>query len=149
MLYNLVLLLHIAAAIFSVGPSLVLPFLMANAQNINELKFSFKIRKLIINIMNMSGGLLLLTGVTMGLLNTGLFKAGWYHASLTLFIIAVLIGPLVLGKLVRKLIGLIDSQTGTEISSEIKQLVSKVNLFSNVMFAIYLLVLILMVLKPF
>lgn len=147
--YNLVLLIHIFAAIFALGPSVIIKFLFATAKSNSELKKALEIRSQAVKLMMVCGGLLLITGLALGFMNPILFKVGWYHASLTAFLIAIAIGPIFISKIMKKVKVLLDEQTGEEIPKEYYALTNKAKSFINLQNSLYIIVLILMVLKPF
>lgn len=149
MIYNLVLLIHVLAAIFALGPGISLKFFFSNLSKLTELNKALVVRAKVLKIIMISGGLLLLSGLIMGFLNTALFKMGWYHASLTLFLIGTAIGPVFLAKKVKQGRAIIENAKGEEIPQEYFNLSNKINMLINIQHIIYLLVLALMVLKPF
>ena len=148
-LYNLVLLVHVLSAIFALGPGLVLKFVFKNAKTITDLKNAQQIRGQVLKIIMVCGASLFLTGLILGFMNTALFKMGWYHASLTLFLIATAIGPIFLAKKVKKIKAILQNATSEEIPVEYYELSKNVGMFINIQNSIYMLVLVLMVLKPF
>jgi hypothetical protein len=82
-------------------------------------------------------------------MNHYLFKVGWYVTSLTLFLIALALGPLVLSPRSKPIKALLKSHTGGIIPREYYRLSRKLFFYEWIKNGIFLLIIILMDLKPF
>lgn len=103
-----------------------------------------------LHIFVMIGGtLLLLTGLAMGSMNPYLFHAGWYVTSLTLFLIALAFGPAVLSPRSKPIKALMKNHRGDTIPEEYYKLSKKLFFYERIENIIFLVIIVLMVLKPF
>jgi uncharacterized membrane protein len=114
-----------------------------------ELRHSYKIRHKL-HIFVMIGGIfLLLTGLAMGYLNPSLFRMGWYITSLVLFLAALAMGPLVLSPRSKPVKALLESHKGEAIPEEYWRLSKALFRYENLENVIFLIIIGLMILKPF
>jgi uncharacterized membrane protein len=148
-LYKILVFIHIFSAILGMGPGFILTTVVKSGKTMTELRHSYKIRhKLHIYVM-VGGILLLITGVSMGLLNPSLFRMGWYVTSLVLFLAALAIGPLVLSPRSKPVKALLASHKGEEIPQEYWRLSKILFRFETLENVIFLIIIALMILKPF
>ncbi|RLL42052.1 DUF2269 family protein [Oceanobacillus piezotolerans] len=148
--YNLLVFIHIFAAIIGMGPGLVMTLVVTAAKpsNMTELKHAFRIRNTL-HILTMIGGtLLLITGIWMGLLNPYWFTQGWYITSLVLFLIALAFGPLLLKPRSQPIKQLFRDYTGEEIPKEYDSLSQKLFYAEHIENMIFLIIIALMIIKP-
>lgn len=124
-------------------------FVTKNAKNMMELRYAYLIRKKLHNCVMIGGTLLLLTGLIMGALSPIWFRSGWYVTSLLLFLVALGMGPIVLSPLSKKIKALLQQHTGEEIPEEYILLVRKLFLIEWVENGIILVIIALMITKPF
>jgi uncharacterized membrane protein len=147
--YKVLVFIHIFSAIIGMGPGFILTTVVKSGNNMTELRHSYKLRhKLHIYVM-IGGTLLLLTGVSMGLMNPFLFHMGWYVTSLILFLAALAIGPVVLSPRSKPVKALLDSHKGEEIPQEyyrLSEILFRYELLENI---IFIIIIALMILKPF
>ena len=114
-----------------------------------ELRHSYAIRnKLHIYVM-IGGVLLLVTGLGLGLFNTALFRQGWYLISLILFLAALAIGPLVLSPRSKPIKEMLKSHKGDDIPEEYWKLSKELFFYENLENFIFIIIITLMILKPF
>ncbi|WP_084268702.1 DUF2269 domain-containing protein [Oceanobacillus damuensis] len=147
--YELLLFIHIFSAILGMGPGFVMILTVKNSNNMTELRHAYKIRNRL-HIFTMVGGtLLLITGVWMGVLHTYLFTQGWYWLSLALFLIALACGPFVLAPRSRLIKALLNEHKGEEIPESYAKLANKLFFFERIENGIFLVIIALMILKPF
>jgi uncharacterized membrane protein len=95
------------------------------------------------------GTLLLVTGLIMGFLNPSLFRMGWYIISLILFLIALASGPILLSPRSKPVKALLESHKGDEIPEEYWPLAKALFRTEHVANVIFIIIIILMILKPF
>ncbi|WP_249871413.1 DUF2269 domain-containing protein [Oceanobacillus saliphilus] len=147
--YELLLFVHIFSAILGMGPGFVMIVTVKKANNMTELRHAYIIRNRL-HIFTMVGGtLLLVTGIWMGFLHTYLFTQGWYWLSLVLFLIALAFGPFVLAPRSRPVKKLLAEHQGEDIPENYDKLASKLFFFERIENGIFLVVIALMILKPF
>src|SRR5690625_823630 len=97
-LYYTLVVIHIFSAIIGLGPGFILTFLVLKAETMTELRIGYVMRKRIHVFVMVGGTLLLITGITMGLLRPYLFTEGWYVTSFILYLLALAASPLLLRK---------------------------------------------------
>ncbi len=147
--YKILVTLHIFSAILGMGPGFILTTVVKSGKNMTELRHSYRIRHKLHIFVMVGGTLLLITGVSMGIINPSLFRMGWYVTSLVLFLAALAIGPLVLSPRSKPVKELLDSQKGEEIPKEYWELSRVLFRFENLENVIFLIIIALMTLKPF
>ena len=147
--YKVIVFIHIFSAIIGMGPGFILTTVVKSGNTMTELRHSYKIRhKLHIYVM-IGGTLLLVTGLTMGFLNPSLFRMGWYVISLILFLVALASGPLLLSPRSKPVKALLESHKGDDIPEEYWRLAKALFRTENVANVIFIVIIILMILKPF
>lgn len=147
--YGLLVFIHIFSAILGMGPGLVMTVIVKKASNMTELRHAFVIRNQL-HIYTMIGGtLLLVTGVWMGFLNTYLFTQGWYWLSLSLFLTALAFGPFVLSPKSKPIKDILKNHKGETIPESYYRLAGKLFFFEHITNIIFLIIIALMILKPF
>ncbi|MCO6461744.1 MAG: DUF2269 family protein [Saprospiraceae bacterium] len=137
------------SAILGLGPGFVMIYIVTKAGNMIELRHAYLIRNRLHIFVMVGGTLLLLSGLTMGLLRPYLFHMGWYVTSLILFLVALAFGPVVLSPLSRPIKTFLKQHTGEEIPAEYYKMAEKLFFYERIENIIFLAIIILMVLKPF
>ncbi|MBS4213800.1 MULTISPECIES: DUF2269 family protein [Neobacillus] len=147
--YKALVFIHIFSAIIGMGPGFILTTVVKSGKTMTELRHSYAIRnKLHIYVM-IGGVLLLVTGLGLGLFNTALFRQGWYLISLILFLAALAIGPLVLSPRSRPIKEMLKSHKGDDIPEEYWKLSKELFFCENLENFIFIIIITLMILKPF
>jgi len=95
------------------------------------------------------GTLLLLSGLAMGFINTYLFRMGWFVTSLVLFLVALGFGPVVLSPLSKPIKTLLKQHQGEDIPQQYYHLSKKLFFYERIENVIFLVIIMMMVLKPF
>ena len=147
--YKVVVFIHIFSAILGMGPGFILTTVVKSGKTMTELRHSYKIRHKLHIFVMVGGALLLITGLTMGFLNPSLFRMGWYVTSLVLFLAALAIGPLVLSPRSKPIKALLESHKGDEIPEDYWLLSKVLFRFEHLENGIFLIIIALMILKPF
>jgi uncharacterized membrane protein len=147
--YKVVIFIHIFSAILGMGPGFILTTVIKSGNNMTELRHSYRIRHKLHLFVMIGGVLLLITGLTMGIINTSLFHMGWYVTSLVLFLLALAIGPVVLSPRSKPVKALLESHKGQEIPEEYRRLAKILIRFEHLENVIFLIIITLMILKPF
>ena len=148
-IYRLLVLIHVLSAIVGLGPGFIMIYVVTRAKTMAELRHAYLIRNRLHIFVMIGGTLLLLTGLTMGTMNPYLFDAGWYVTSLTLFLIALGFGPIVLSPRSKPIKALLKNHTGDNIPLEYYRLAQKLFFYERIENVIFLIIIVLMVLKPF
>lgn len=151
MLYKILVLLHILSAILGLGPGFVMIYIVRKAKTMPELRHAYSIRNTLHVFVMIGGTLLLLTGLAMGTIHTYLWSMGWYVTSLILFLIALMFGPLVLSPRSKPVKQLLKNHRdeSDDIPEEYHALARKLFFFERIENLIFLIIITLMVLKPF
>ncbi|MFC4181935.1 DUF2269 family protein [Saccharococcus thermophilus] len=147
--YKILVFIHIFSAILGMGPSFILIHVVKSAKTMTQLKYAYEMRRQLHTFVMIGGTLLLITGLLMGLLNTGLFQMGWYVTSLVLFLIALAMGPLVLAPKSKPLKRLLETYKGEDIPEEYTRLSNQLFRYERIENGIFLIIIALMILKPF
>ncbi|WP_164670872.1 DUF2269 family protein [Virgibacillus doumboii] len=147
--YELLVFIHVFSAILGMGPGFVMIYIVTKAETMTELKHAYIIRNRLHIFVMVGGTLLLITGLWMGFLNSYLFQQGWYVTSLVLFLIALGFGPTVLSPRSKPIKALLKEQQGDEIPGEYFILSKKLFFYERIENVIFLIVIALMILKPF
>jgi len=148
-IYKILVFVHIFSAILGMGPGFILSQIGKSAKTITELKFAYKIKNGIHIFVMIGGTLLLVSGVLMGAINTSLFRQGWYITSLLFFLLALAMGPIVLSPISKPLKAKIEACEGDEIPDEYISEGKKLVFYENIASFIFLVIIALMILKPF
>lgn len=147
--YDLLVFIHIFSAILGLGPGFVMVYVVTKATTMTELKHAYAIRNRLHVFVMVGGTLLLITGLWMGMIHTYLLLQGWYVASLVLFLIALAFGPIALSPRSRPIKVLLKEHQGDEIPSTYFVLSKKLFFYERIENVIFLIVIALMILKPF
>ena len=150
-IYNSLVFIHIFSAILGMGPGLVMTAVvtLSKPQTMSELKHSFKVRHSL-HIFTMVGGILLLvSGLLMGALKPYWFTQGWYVTSLILFLVALAMGPFVLTPRSKPIKRLFEEVQGEKIPDVYDDLSKELFFYERVINISFLVIISLMILKPF
>jgi len=147
--YQFLVLVHVFSAILGLGPGFVLIYVVKQAKNMTELKHAYSIRNTLHKFVMVGGTLLLLSGLTMGILNPYLFRAGWYIAGLCLFLIALAFGPILLSPRAKPIKELLKHTEADEIPASYYLFAKQLFFYERIENLIFITIIILMILKPF
>lgn len=148
-IYKILVILHIFSAIIGMGPGFILTTVVKSGNTMTELRHSYAIRHKL-HIYVMIGGIMLLaTGLLMGAINPSLFKMGWYDTSLVLFLMALAIGPVALTPRSKPIKAILASHQGEEIPEEYWRLSKELFKFEHLENVIFIIIITLMITKPF
>lgn len=147
--YQFLVTIHIFSAILGLGPGFIMIYVVTKASTMTELRHAFFIRNRIHIFVMVGGSLLLITGLLMGYLNPYLFKAGWYIVSLILFLITLAAGPVVLKPISTPIKEIINTHKGDDIPKEYFERSKQLFFYERILNVIFLIIIALMILKPF
>lgn len=131
------------------GPGFILSFVAKSAKTMTELRHAYQIKHNLHIFVMIGGTMLLVSGLLMGAINPSLFQMGWYVTSLLLFLIALAMGPVVLSPLSRPVKALLASHQSEDIPDEYVRLSKKLVNVEHIENIIFLIIIALMILKPF
>ncbi|ALX49221.1 DUF2269 family protein [Lentibacillus amyloliquefaciens] len=147
--YDFLVFIHVFSAILGLGPGFVMIYIVTKADTMTELRHAYVIRNRLHIFVMVGGTLLILTGLWMGVLNPSLFTRGWYVVSLVLYLIALGFGPAILSPLSRPVKHLLKEHQGDDIPEEYYDLSKKLFFYERIENIMFLIIIALMVLKPF
>ncbi|GAA0460154.1 DUF2269 family protein [Alkalibacillus silvisoli] len=148
-LYGSLVLIHIVSAIIGMGPGFILTRVTKSATNITELRHGYKVKQQLHYFVMIGGTLLLITGLWMGFLTPSLFQQGWYVVSLILFLFALIMGPTVLKKRSKPIKELLEQTYSEDIPNHYFPLAKRLYRIEYMVNTIFVIIIVLMVLKPF
>ncbi|MCM3693664.1 DUF2269 family protein [Neobacillus niacini] len=147
--YKIIVVLHIFSAIIGMGPGFILTTVVKSGKTMSELRHSYAVRHKLHIFVMVGGTLLLITGLIMGFMNPSLFRMGWYGTSLVLFLIALASGPVLLSPRSKPVKALLASHQGEEIPEEYYRLSKILFRYEHLANIIFIIIIALMILKPF
>ncbi|GGP16071.1 DUF2269 family protein [Oceanobacillus neutriphilus] len=147
-LYTFLVGIHIFAAIIGLGPILVFNQILKNAGNMNELKNAHKIIGKLNPLSSIGFGLLVTTGLLMGVMNPSLFKTVWYLLALGLFIILGIYSSFTIERKLKSMLNISETHVGENIPQEYIELLNQKISHDWVQNALLITIFILMVFKP-
>ncbi len=147
-LYTFLVAIHIFAAIIGVGPAVAFNRILKTAGNMHELKSAHRIIEKLNPLSSIGFGLLVITGLLMGLMNPSLFKTGWYILALCLFIILGVYSAFTTEAKMKSMLNISKTHAGESIPREYKELLNKKAKHDWVENTLIISIFILMVFKP-
>ncbi len=147
--YKILIVTHVLSAILGLGPGFVMIYIVTKATNMTELRHAYLIRHRLHIFVMIGGTLLLLSGLAMGYINPHLFKMGWYVTALILFLVALALGPLLLAPLSKPIKKLLREHTDEQIPESYYNLSKKLFFFERLENILFIIIILLMILKPF
>lgn len=147
--YDILVVIHVLSAILGLGPGFVMIYIVTKSTTMTELRHSYIIRNRIHIFVMIGGTLLLLTGIMMGVLKPYLFNQFWFTGSLLLFLIALAAGPVVLSPRSKPIKQLLKEYDGEKIPAQYYELANKLFFYERITNVIFLIIIILMITKPF
>lgn len=147
--YKLLLTVHIFSAILGLGPGFVMIYIVTNAKTLPQLKHAYEIRRRIHLFVMVGGTLLLVTGLWMGYLNRALFQQTWYIASFILYMAALGAGPFILSPKSKPIKEILAHAEGEEIPANYEPLAKDLFFYERITNVLFLIIIVLMILKPF
>lgn len=148
-LYQILVVIHIVSAIVGIGPGFVMTYIVTKASGMTALRHAYWLRKHI-HVFIMTGGTsLLVTGLWMGALNPYLFYQGWYMLSLILYLLVLAAGPTLLASKLNPIKAILANHQGEDIPEVYYSHAKGLFFYERMTNGILILVIVLMVLKPF
>lgn len=147
--YDLMVFIHIIAAIIGMGPGFFMILPVKTATTMTELQYGYKIRNKLHGCVMIGGTLLLITGLIMGVLRPYLFAQGWFIGSLLLFLLALAFGLLVLSPRSKPIKKLLQTHPDSTIPDDYFRLSRKLFFYERIESLLFMIIIILMITKPF
>lgn len=147
--YKLLVFIHIFSAILGLGPGFIMIYVVTKSKTMTELRHAYMIRNRIHIFVMVGGTLLLVTGILMGILNPYLFKQGWYIVSLILFLVALAFGPIALSPRSKPIKKMLREHQGDKIPEKYYTLAKDLFFYERIENTLFLIIIALMILKPF
>ncbi|BCG57534.1 DUF2269 family protein [Paenibacillus sp. URB8-2] len=148
-MYIYVLFVHIAAAVMGLGAAFAFPLIAKSAKTVSQAKFVLSLLHRLEILPKVGSILLLLTGIAMAILEPSLFKAGWFIASIVIYLAVQVIVVGILPKQMNKQLKIVNAQKGENLPESYKQLSRLSAKWESVTHAAAFLLILLMVFKPF
>lgn len=131
------------------GPGFILISVVKSAKTMTELRHAYAVKQRLHIFVMIGGTLLLITGLLMGAVNPSLFQSGWYLTSLILFFVGLAMGPLVLAPKSKPIKELLATYKGDDIPEKYVRLSKILFRFEYLENFIFIVIIVLMILKPF
>ncbi|WP_078060090.1 DUF2269 family protein [Gracilibacillus timonensis] len=147
--YNILILIHIISAIIGIGPGFVLTTIVKHAHTMTDIRFAFTVKRRLHHFIQVGGALLLLSGLLLGVITPSLFQQGWYLTSLVLYLLVLILGATLLRKISAPIRQMLADQTLTETPAYYHELRNRLLRVEYAVNALLLVIILLMVLKPF
>jgi len=147
--YQILVTIHIFSAIMGMGPGFIMIYIVTKSSTMTELRHAYYIRNRVHVFVMVGGILLLVTGLWMGLLNPYLFKQGWYIVSIILFLITLAAGPVILKPISTPIKTLLAEHQGEDIPDIYYKMSKRLFLHERILNTIFIIIIALMILKPF
>ncbi|GAA0431189.1 hypothetical protein GCM10008983_04620 [Lentibacillus halophilus] len=148
-LYELLVVIHVFSAILGMGPGFVMIYIVSKARTMTELRQAHAIRNHLHHVVMIGGILLFVTGLWMGMLHPYLFDQGWYVTSLILYLVALGLGPVMLSPRAKPVKMLLNEHQSDDIPPDYYLLSKRLFFYERLENILFLIIIVLMVLKPF
>ncbi|GAE93340.1 hypothetical protein JCM21714_2415 [Gracilibacillus boraciitolerans JCM 21714] len=148
-LYTWLIIIHIFSAIVGIGPGFILTTIVKSAKTMPEIRQAFAMKRNIHIFVMIGGILVLITGVCMGLLQPMLFQQGWYITSMILYFIALSLGPTFLKKYSSPIKEMIRDEEKVQVPAGYQEHIQKLLRVEYLENTLLLIVIFLMITKPF
>lgn len=147
-LYTLLVGIHIFAAIIGIGPDLVWNRVLKTAGNMHELKSVHKMIGKVSSVSSVGFGLLLISGLLLGLMNPSLFKTFWYVLAIGLFIVLGIYSSLTTERKMKMMQHMTETHNGEDIPQQYIELLKQKTFHDWIQNALIILIFMLMIFKP-
>lgn len=148
-MYIYVLFVHIAAAVMGLGAAFAFPLIAKSARTVSQAKFVLSMLKRLEILPKIGSILLLLTGIGMAILEPSLFKAGWFIASIAIYLAVQVIVAGILPRQMNKQLQILHAENGERLPESYKRLSKLSARWEKVTHAAAFILIVLMVFKPF
>ena len=147
-IFKILVVLHVIAAIVGIGPAFVLPLLGSSAKTGSQLRFVFGIIQKINKFPKTGGITLIVTGVLLMIVGKMGLSELWLNLSLLFFIIIEVIIIGMIEPRMRKITALVMASEGEEIPQGYQGSMNKIIPLEATVHVLTIVIIILMVVKP-
>lgn len=147
--YTVLLVVHIISAVVGLGATFGMPVLMGSVKNVNQARFAASVSHGIEKMAKIGSITLLVTGIIMGILDTGLFKQVWYITSIVIYVAVQPIAAGMLPKKAKLQLQTLENHEGEGLPEEYIKIAKQAIPLNNILFASAIILIILMTTKPF
>lgn len=147
-IFKILVVLHVIAAIVGIGPAFVLPLLGSSAKTGSQLRFVFGIIQKINKFPKTGGITLIVTGVLLMIVGKMGLSELWLNLSLVFFIIIEVIIIGMIEPRMRKITAIVMASEGEEIPQGYQASMSKIIPLETTVHVLTIVIIILMVVKP-
>lgn len=146
--YSLVLFIHIIAAVMGLGTAFGFPLLVRGAKNAAQARFTLQTVKSMEVMPKVGSITLLVTGLILGIQEPELFRAGWYIASIVIYLLAQVIVIGMFPRFANAQMAVLDNHSADDIPAEYRVIGRKSLRWELVTHFLAFLLILLMVFKP-
>lgn len=147
--YDLVLFIHITAAVMGLGVVFGFPILARTAKTAEQAKYTLHLFKKL-EILPKAGSItLLLSGIVFAILEPSLWSQGWFIASMALYFAAQVLVIGILPKMLQQQSDILDAHTGSDLPAAYREVSKRSARVEGVTHLLAFLLILLMVFKPF
>ncbi|WP_059173508.1 DUF2269 family protein [Bacillus sp. FJAT-27445] len=147
--YQFLVLIHVIAAIVGIGATFALPAIAKKPKTPMQAQFTFGVLDGIEKIAKIGSITLLLTGLILGALEPKLFKEFWYIASIVIYIAVQPIVAGILPKKIKQQKQILDAHKGDGLPEAYLTIARQMDRLNQITHAAAIILIILMVTKPF
>lgn len=148
-LYGIIVLVHVIAAVVGLGSAFGLPFVLNGAKTADQARFSLGLNHKIEKLVKIGSITLLLTGLILGALNTTLFTEIWYIAAIIIYLAVQVVAAGIMPKKIKRMEEIMDAHKGTNLPEEYIKLNQELKPYNTILHTSAIILIILMVVKPF
>jgi len=147
--FKFLLLVHILGAICGLGATFASPFIMNSGRNVKSAFTAHMVNAKVEKLAKIGSITLLVSGLIMGFIHPYLFTTGWYLTSIVLYILTQPIVAYLLPRYSRAMLEILEQTKGEDLPSEYFQIANKTKPLTLTTYVLLVLLVFLMVFKPF
>lgn len=148
-IFNNLLVFHILGAICGLGATFASPFIMNGVRNVRTAVYAHTVNAKVEKLAKTGSITLLVSGLIMGFIHPYLFTTGWYITSIILYIITQPIVAYILPRHEKAMLEILRSAENDDLPKEYIQIAKKTGRLMFIAQIILVILVILMVYKPF
>ncbi|MCM3568640.1 DUF2269 family protein [Neobacillus mesonae] len=147
-LYEILVLLHVLAAIVGIGPAFILPVLGKSAKTGSQLRFIFGVIQRINKFPKTGGITLIVTGILLMIVGKLGFSVLWLNLSLILFVIIEVIIIGFIEPNMKKIVQLVMASQGEKFPDGYAESMKRIMPLEGTVHLLTFIIILLMVIKP-
>ncbi|WP_332690757.1 DUF2269 family protein [Halalkalibacter lacteus] len=148
-LYGIFVLIHVISAVVGLGASFALPSIINSPQTAKDARYSLLLNAKVEVFAKVGSITLLVTGLILGALNTTLFTTGWYVTSILIYIGVQFIVAGVMPRTIKTMESSLTDYNDEDLPAGYTEGVLKLKLYTAIVHSAVVILIILMVVKPF